>query len=175
MVTKGTSRIASDFGFQLNLVPGKTEAVVSWGGPGSRPIRRRLMALSNNRQVAKLPLNTCLDDDGDIQFPASAENDRAVRIVQSCHHLGTIVQAGVGMGREIASRANAGQAATHALARRLLGNEGLPRHVRVQVPKHVWLRDDRILYRHELFALEPNACRSVRVDGSSLQRILAYS
>ena len=39
------------------------------------------------------------------------------------------------MGREIASRANAGQAATHALARWLLGNEGLPRHVRVQVAK----------------------------------------
>ena len=63
MVTKGTSRIASDFGFQLNL------AVVSWVGPGSRPIRRRLMALSNNRQVAMLPLDTCPDDDGDIQFP----------------------------------------------------------------------------------------------------------
>ena len=80
-----------------------------------------------------LPLNTRLDDDGDVQFPALAENDRAVRIVQSCRHLGTIVQAGDGMGREIASRANAGQAATHALSRWLLGNEGLPRHVRVQV------------------------------------------
>ena len=135
MVTKGTSRIASDFGFQLNLAPGKTEAVASWVGPGSRPIRRRLMALSNNRQVAMLPLNTRLDDDGDVQFPALAENDRAVRIVQSYRHLGTIVQAGAGMGREIASRANAGQAATHALARRLLGNEGLPRRVRVQVAK----------------------------------------
>ena len=55
--------------------------------------------------------------------------------MQSYRHLGTIVQAGAGMGRETASRANAGQAATHALARRLLGNEGLPRHVRVQVAK----------------------------------------
>ena len=63
MVTKGTARIATDFGFQLNLAPGKTEAVVSWVGPGSRPIRRRLMALSNNRQVAMLPLNTRLDDE----------------------------------------------------------------------------------------------------------------
>ena len=135
MVTKGTSRTASDFGFQLNLAPGKTEAVVSWVGPGSRPIRRRLMALSNNRQVVMLPLNTCLDDDGDIHFPALAENDRAVWIVQSYRHLGRIVQVGAGMGREIAPRANAGQAATHALARRLLGNEGLPRHVRVQVAK----------------------------------------
>ena len=68
MVTEGPSRIASDFGFQLNLAPGKTEAVVSWVGPGSRPIRRRLMALSNNRQVAMLPLKTCLDDEGDVQF-----------------------------------------------------------------------------------------------------------
>ena len=68
-------------------------------------------------------------------FPALAENDRAVRIAQSYRHLGTIVHAGAGMGREIASRANAGQAAMHALARRLLGNEGLPRHVRVQVAK----------------------------------------
>ena len=54
---------------------------MSWVGPGSRPIRRRLMALSNNRQVALLPLNTRLADDGDVQFPALAENDRAVRIV----------------------------------------------------------------------------------------------
>ena len=75
MVTKGTSRIASGFGFQLNLAPGKTEAVASWVGPGSRPIRQRLMALSNNRQVAMLPLNMCLDDDGDVQFPALAENE----------------------------------------------------------------------------------------------------
>ena len=96
MVTKGTPRIASDFGFQLNLAPRKTEAVVSWVGPGSRPIRRRLMALSNNRQVAMLPLNTRLDDDGDVQFPALAENDRAVRIVQFYRHLGTTVQAGAG-------------------------------------------------------------------------------
>ena len=116
MVTKGTSRIASAFGFQLNLAPRKTEAVVSWVGPGSRPIRRSLMALSNNRQVAMLPLNTRLDDDGDVQFPALAENDRAVRIVQSYRHLGTIVQARAGMGRQIASRANAGQAATHGKA-----------------------------------------------------------
>ena len=130
---RGTSRIASDFGFQLNLAPGKTEAVVSWVGPGSRPIRRRLMALSNDRQVAMLPLNTRLDDDGDVQFPALAENDRAGRIVQSYRHRPK--QAGAGMGREIASRANAGQAAMHALSRRLLGNEGLPRHVRVQVAK----------------------------------------
>ena len=135
MVTKGTSRIASDFGFRLDLAPRKTEAVVSWVGPGSRPIRRRLMALSNNRQFAMLPLNTRLDDEGDVQFPALAEKDRAVRIVQSYRHLGKTVQAGASMGREIASRANAGQAATHALARRLLGNEGLPRHVRVQVAK----------------------------------------
>ena len=34
MVKVGTSRIASDFGFQLNVAPGKTEAVVSWVGPG---------------------------------------------------------------------------------------------------------------------------------------------
>ena len=45
------------------------------------------------------------------------------------------MQAGLGMGREIPSRATAGQAAMDALARRLLGNEGLPRHVRVQVAK----------------------------------------
>ena len=125
-VTKGTFRIASDFGFQLNLALGKTEAVVSWVGPGSRPIRRRLMALSNNGQVAMLPLYTRLDDVGDVQFPALAENDRAVRNLQSYRHIGTIVQTGAGM-------ANAGQATTHTLARRLLGNEGLPRHVRVQV------------------------------------------
>ena len=52
MVTEGTSRITSDFGFQLNLAPGKTEAVLSWVGPRSRPIRRRLMSLSDNRLVA---------------------------------------------------------------------------------------------------------------------------
>ena len=150
MVTEGTSRIASDFGFQLNLAPGKTEAVVSWVGPGSRPIRRRLMALSNHRQVAVLPLNMRLDDDGDLQLPALAENDRAARIVQSHPRLGTIVQVGAGKGREIASHANAGQAATHALAWRLLGNEGLPRHVRVQVahrpppPRQSWKSNDEV-------------------------------
>ena len=49
------------------------------------------MARTNNRQVAMLPLNTRLDDDGDVQFPTLAESDRAVRIVQSYRHLGTIV------------------------------------------------------------------------------------
>ena len=98
------------------------------------------MALSNNRQVAMLPLSTRLGDDGDVQFPALAENDRAVRIVQSYRHLGTIVQAGAGMGREIASRVNAGQAATHALARRLLGND-FHDTCGSRWPKHVWLRD----------------------------------
>ena len=135
-VTEGTSRIASDFGLQLNLAPGKTEAVVSWVGAGSRPVRRRLMSLSANRQIAMLPLRTRLGDGGELQIPALSENERAVRIVQAYRHLGTVaMQAGAGMGREIASRANAGQAATHELSRRLLGNEGLPQHVRVQVAK----------------------------------------
>ena len=34
-LTRGTFHIASDFGFQINVAPGKTEAVVSWVGPGS--------------------------------------------------------------------------------------------------------------------------------------------
>ena len=58
--------------------------------------------------LRRFRFNTRLDDDGDVQFLALAENYRAVRIVQSCRHLGTIVQAGAGMKREIASRANAG-------------------------------------------------------------------
>ena len=55
------------------------------------------MSLSANRQIALLPLRTCLGDDGDEQFPALAENDWAVRIVQACRHLETIAQAGAGM------------------------------------------------------------------------------
>ena len=140
MVTKGTSRIASDFGFQLNLAPGKTEAVVSWVGPGSRPITRRLMALPNNRQAAMLPLNTCLDDDGDIQFPALAENDRAVRIVQAYRHLGTIVQAGAGMGRSHhvptldKRRSTRWQGGSWAM-------KDFHDTYGSRWPKHVWLRD----------------------------------
>ena len=55
-VSEGTVRIASDFGLQLKLSLGKTEAVVSWVGPGSRPIRRRLMSLSTNRQRCRFGL-----------------------------------------------------------------------------------------------------------------------
>ena len=121
-VTQGTVRIASDFGLQLDLVPGKTEAAVSWVGLGSRPIRRRLLSLSANRQVAMLPLRTRLGDDGDMQIPALAE---AVRIVQACR---------------IASRANAGQAATHALSRRLLGNESFHATCVSRWPRLVWPR-----------------------------------
>ena len=113
-VTEGTVRIVSDFGLQLNLAPGKTEAAVGWVGPGSRPVRRRLMSLSDNRHAAMLPLKTRLGDHGELQIPALSKNERAVRIVQACRHLGTVAQAGTGMGREIASRANTGQAATHA-------------------------------------------------------------
>ena len=130
-VTEDTIRMASDFGLQLNLAAGKTEAVVNWVGAGSRPIRRRLMSLSANRQVAMLLLETCLDDYGGVQFPAVAEGDRAVWIV----HLGTLAQAGAGMGREIAAQANTGHAAARALPRRLLGNEGIPQHVRVVVAR----------------------------------------
>ena len=135
VVTEGTSRIASDFGLQLNLAHGKTKAVVSWVGPRSRPVRRRLMSLSTIRQVAMLPLRTRLGDGGELQIPALSENERAVRIVQVYRHLGTVAQAGACMCREIAPRANARQAATHELSRRLLANEGFPQHVRVQVTK----------------------------------------
>ena len=69
------------------------------------------MSLSDNRHTAMLPLKTRLYDDGELQIPALSENERAVRIVQTYHHLETGAQAGAGMGREIASRANAGQAA----------------------------------------------------------------
>ena len=67
-----------------------------------------------------------------MQIRALAKNDQAVRIVQAYRHLGTVAQAGAGMG-EVASRANAGQAATHALSPRLLGNEGF--HNTCQVAK----------------------------------------
>ena len=50
-VPEGAVRIASDIGVRLILAPGKTEAVVSWVGSGFRPVRRRLMLLSPNRQV----------------------------------------------------------------------------------------------------------------------------
>ena len=76
-----------------------------------------------------------MGDDGESQIPALLENERAVRNVQACRHLGTVAQAGADMGGEIASRASAGQAATHALSRPLYGNEGPPQHVRVQVAK----------------------------------------
>ena len=135
VVTDGTSRIASDFGLQLNLAPGKAEAVVRWVDPGSRPVRRGLMSLSSNRQIAMLLVRTRLGDGGELQIPALSENERAKRIVQAYRHLGTVAQAGAGMGREIASRANAGQAATHELSRRLLGNEELPRQMRGHVAK----------------------------------------
>ena len=136
LAMEGTSRIASDFGFQLNLAPGKTEAVVSWVGPGSRPIRRRLMAHPNNRQVAMLPLNTRLDDDGDVQFPALAENDREMRIgAVPIAILGRLSRLGLAWDQRSHHVPTLDRRRRHALARRFLGNEGLPRHVRVQVAK----------------------------------------
>ena len=39
---------------------------MSWVGPGSRPVRRRLMSLSDNGHVAMLALKTRLGDDGEF-------------------------------------------------------------------------------------------------------------
>ena len=117
-VPEGTVGIASDFGLQLNLAPGKMEVVVSWVGP--RP--KAPHVTFGNRHAAMLPLKTRLGDNGELQIPALSENERAVRIVHAYRHLVTVAQAGAGMGREIASRTNDGQAATHALWRRHLGN-----------------------------------------------------
>ena len=112
---------------------------MSWVGPRSRPVRRRLVSLSANRQIAMLPLRTRLGDGGELQIPALSESERAVRIVQAYRHLGTLAQAEAGMGREIASRANAGQAATPGLSRRLLGSEGAFQNTCVfKWPRPVW-------------------------------------
>ena len=76
-VKEGTVRIASDFGLQIKLAPGKTEVVVSWFGRRSRPVRRRLMSLSDKRHAAMLPLKTRLGDDGELQNLALSANERA--------------------------------------------------------------------------------------------------
>ena len=91
-VTEGTVHI------ELNLASGKTEAVVSWVGPGSRSVRRRLTSPSDSWHAAMLPLKTRLGDDGELEIRGLSEIERAVRIVQAYRHLGTVAQAGAGMG-----------------------------------------------------------------------------
>ena len=70
------THMASDFVFSSNLAPGKTP-VVSWVGPRTRSVRRRLMSLSPNRQVALLQLGTRLCKDGDLRILAW-HNEKAV-------------------------------------------------------------------------------------------------
>ena len=111
-------------GLEVNFGPVKTEALVRFGGEGSR------------RAVAEL--NTLLEvaesEDGPA-FLLPLADGGVLRIVQHYRHLGSEVTLQYGLDRELAARASATSVATSALSRSLLAKSSLPATMRTMVAR----------------------------------------
>ena len=110
-------------GLEVNFGPGKTEALVRFGGEGSR----LAVAEVNTLEVAE-------SEDGPA-FLLPLADGGVLRIVQHCRHLGSEVTLQNGLHRELAARASAASVAMSALSRSLLAKSSLPATMRTMVAR----------------------------------------
>ena len=114
---------ASEFGLTLNFKAGKTEAIVSFAGPGTKEARRRFGLLEvsasgpSGRPVPMLPL-----PDGSV-----------LRLVSEYRHLGVLVPASKASHLELAERARSANLSCAALRRCVFQRRQLPVQTRVAV------------------------------------------
>ena len=107
----------TDRGFLLNYALGKTNAVVSFRGPGAGPLRQQF-------QLVAKPGVECLFPDGQHTW---------LHFVPSYKHLGTYFSADHGLDVELSYRIGVAQSAFVHLSRRLLTNKYLPVALRLRL------------------------------------------
>ena len=108
--------MASKLKFEINLKPGKTEALLRYRGKGAT---RRMRAW--------------LRGDGSLAVPVpEAGGDRAIRIVQSYKHLGGIIRDDGSPLPECRARSQSGMAAYSPIAQKVFGASQISQSLRCQ-------------------------------------------
>ena len=116
-VTELVSAGLSSHGLDPNFGPGKTEAVVHFGGSGSQAARRALL---------------CIEDPG-VQFQKRAEGPCKLRLVPTYVHLGTVVSHNALETPNLHYRAMLLRQLFVPLRKRLLFNRNLTRAEKVRI------------------------------------------
>ena len=112
-VTRATAEIIDTFaqhGLVVNMKPGKTEAIMSWRGPGSRHAKRKVL----------------LDGGSIIKVRLASGEECSLRIVDAYKHLGGYVAADASMRREIGNRASSGMTVYMELRKPIFADRRLP-------------------------------------------------